>query len=88
MLGLLLPLLSILSSIGEVETVAWAFCLLPPAQVFLFDNGEDSTIILVTWITAGLYIFGCMAYAFKPLVQLSKLEREEFDSLDNEANNK
>ena len=88
MLGLLLPLLSILSSIGEVETVAWAFCLLPPAQVFLFDNAKDSTIILVTWITAGLYIFGCIAYAFKPLVQLSKLEREKFDSLDNEANNK
>ena len=77
----IIPLFALLRGIGDIEMVVWAFSFLPHVQPFLADFTPESTQVTMAWITAGVYITGCLAFVIKPLRQISKLESEELEFL-------
>ena len=74
----LLPLLGMLDGLGDTEMVVWVFCFIPQVQPFLADYVSDSTLALVAWTCAAIYIGLCVGYTFRPLRHLSQLEGEEY----------
>ena len=80
----MIPLLALLDEIGDTEMVAWSFCFIPQVQPFLDRYTNDSTLFLISGITASIYILLCLTYAIKPLLNLNKLEQEESQRLLSE----